>query len=125
MSEMNNQERELPHFNYEGGRSNLYKSNNAQANLCSNRVFQCTIILFLLVALCLLAIAVALPLSLFNISKKGDSNNYYYYSSSGPSSSTPNSPSSQSSSSLSSSISTVSTVRTSNLSTTLINPKVS
>ena len=121
MSEMNNQERELPHFNYEGGRSNLYKTNNAQANLCSNRVFQCTIILFLLVALCVLAIAIALPLSLFNIGKKGDNNNYYYYSSnsSGGPSSTPNSPSSQSSSSLSSSISTVSTVRTSNLSTTL------
>ncbi len=114
MSEMNNEERELPHFNYDGGRSNSYKKNNVQANLCSNRVFQCTLVLFVIVALCLLAIAVALPLILFNISKKGDNNNYYYYSSSGPSSS-----SSQSSSLLTSLISTVSTVRTSTLSTTL------
>ena len=47
----NQESRELPSSYNDTGRSNVYRVDDGQANLCSNRVFQRTVVLFSIVAI--------------------------------------------------------------------------
>jgi hypothetical protein len=84
MSEMTNleqqqPERELPHFNYNTRASQYRETSPKEVNLLRNRTFQCTILCFCIIALCLLAIAIVLPLFVFNNNNKNNNNYNYYY----------------------------------------------